>query len=237
MKNYMKQITYLMIIAILGSLVFVLINVSQGFALPSLLNPRQASVSVSPPILQSIRQLGQLTSTSAQLATADLNVNVRWGIGNVCNITARHVSRGTIEAGVDLMQVSSDNVRFDEGRNTYTVTLPQPGLTNCIIDPIATQQYQVSGTSVVCTVNRDELRRVASYEALNQFRDDAIEEGILQRAALDTELLLTNFISSLTGADVEINFRDEEQPLPLTCRPSAPHPWYYDEQINRWRRD
>lgn len=236
--DYLRKNPMLLVFVVGG---LVLLNIFQGisFSLPTIFKPQTAGVASSPPVLQGIRQLGALTSTSAQMATADLSINVRYGIANVCNITAHHISQGTIEAGIDLTKVTTDHIRFDEGKNEYTITLPSPELTNCIIDPINTRQYQVSGTSPVCTTNRDELRRLASYEALVQFRDNAVRDGILDRAGRNTELLLSNFLSGLSnGATVTVVFSEPENvDYPLTCRPSPPEPWFFDESINRWKKD
>jgi hypothetical protein len=245
MKNFIAGVSRL---GIIGSTIFLALAILSGVATVKLVvdiiggifnSPPTAGVASSPTVLQGIRQLGSLTSTSAQLATADLSINIRWGIGNVCSATAHHISQGTIEAGVDLTKITTDQIKFDEFKNEYTLTLPSPTLTNCIIDPVSTRQYQVTGTSAVCTTNRDELRRLASYEALIKFRDDAIQGGILERAQRDTDLLLSSFLAGLSnGATVNIIYEESEGiNYPITCSPTPPEPWIFDENINRWKKD
>lgn len=201
--------------------------------------PQEASITSSPTVLQGVHQLGQLTTTSFQLAKVDLSVNTRNGIANICSITAHHASQGTIEAGIDLTQITENHIQFDAEKNEYVFTLPPPSLTNCILDPITTNQYHVSGTSVFCNANRDELRRIASYQALVEFRDEAVESGILDRAQQTTEILLTSFLTGISnGANIKLVFDETiTASYPNSCLPTPPENWVFDEDINRWKKD
>lgn len=241
----MSKIFNVILIGVIGAIVGAIFLIGASFlgflGSIDIFRSPTGTVTSTQSVVQSVRPLGQLTTISAQFATADIRVNVRWGVLNACGVTAHHTAQGTIEAGVDLTRVSDANLNYNTLLDRYTIRLPQPAITNCIIDPISTRQYSISGRTPACWVQNDELRRIASYEAIHQFREDAIESGVLERAAQQTEILLVNFISSLTGSDVVINYEesdDDEITFPPSCRPSFPGVWRPDEENpGRWVKD
>lgn len=196
--------------------------------------PAQAVVDPARTILNGIQPLGQLVSVSAQLASADVRVSVAQGALNACGFSASHVAEGAIEAGIDLTGVSEDDIRFDAATDTYTITVPYPTLTSCRIDDI--RQYERSFTT--CNVDWDEARRLAGVAALGSFRDEALEGGILERAASDARLVLGNFVQVVSGANVRVEFAPPpaEAALPASCVPQAPPGWLQDPASGTWTR-
>jgi hypothetical protein len=199
----------------------------------SLAPPQQATVITTQTIVQGIQPMGQLVSVSAQLAKADVQVNITLGALNSCGYGANHVVQGTIEAGIDLMRLTDDNLGYDAARETYVLIVPAPQLTSCRVDYI--RQY--AGSFTTCAVSWDEARLLANYMSLTSFRDDAIEGGILDRAEMETRLVLGNFIRMLTGHPVEIVFQEAETPiLPPSCQPEVPAGWTYNPANNLWQK-
>jgi hypothetical protein len=198
------------------------------------LNPQTtARVHTSDTVVHSIRPLGQLVSISAQLAKADVHVRIRQGFGNVCGFDASHVAVGTIEAGIDLTQLSPDDVNYDAGSDTFTITLPSPQLTSCRVDSI--RQYDRSYTT--CRVDWDEARRLAQHLSIIEFRDDAMEGGILDRAHGQAHVVLSNFLQLSTGRQVNILFREADTlVIPRSCEPQVPAGWEFDEEDRRWEK-
>lgn len=195
--------------------------------------PPVANVISSRTLVQGIQPLGQLVSVSSQLAKADVYVGVGQGALNACGFSANHVVQGAVEAGVDLTQIREENIRYDEARDTYIVTVPAPQLTSCRVDFI--RQYDRSFTT--CAVDWDEARLLANYEALIDFRDDAIEGGILTRAETETRLVLGNFVRLLTGKQVEIVFEQAaEAAYPVSCTPDVPQGWRFVPENNHWTK-
>jgi hypothetical protein len=195
--------------------------------------PPQASVISTQTIVQGIQPMGQLVSVSAQLAKADVQVNINQGTLNACGFGANHVVQGAVEAGIDLTRISEDSIQYDEARDTYVLIVPAPQLTSCRVDYI--RQYSRSFTT--CSVDWDEARVLANYMALVSFRDDAVEGGILNRAEMETRLVLGNFIRLLTGHPVEIVFQQpEEAVLPASCQPEAPQGWTYNPDSGLWTK-
>ncbi len=201
-------------------------------ALNSALNPPTVARTTSTQtIVNSVQPLGQLVSISAQLAKAEIDIGIQQGGLNACGFGASHVAQGTIEAGIDLSRISEGDIVFDATNDTYTVRLPAPQLTSCRMDYI--RQY--NRTTTVCAVDWDEARLLAQYDALNDFRDDALEGGILERARREAQLVVSNFVYALTGSAVNITFQESENPiLPPSCVPEVPQGWSLDLVSQTW---
>lgn len=194
--------------------------------------PSAAEVISSQTIVTGIQPLGQLVSVSAQLAKADIFVGVQAGALNACGFSANHVAQGAVEAGIDLTQITEANVQYDALTNTYSITLPPAELTSCRIDFI--RQYDRSVTA--CAVDWDEARLLANYQALIDFRNDAVEGGVLGRAQTEARIALGNFVTALTGARVNILFQAAEAApdIPASCQPDIPAGWTFDAIQNAW---
>ena len=193
--------------------------------------PQVANVTSTQTLVQGIQPLGQLVSVSAQLAKADINIGIQAGALNACGFSADHVAQGAVEAGIDLTGFNTNSLNYDAASNTYTLRLPSPQLTSCRIDFI--RQYRRSFTT--CAVDWDEARLIAQYEAMIDFRDDAVEGGILTRARLEAELVIRNFVELLTQSNVQVIFDEPETPVvPPSCVPDIPEGWLMNEQTGQW---
>jgi hypothetical protein len=206
-------------------------NIFGGFNQMLGRTPPTARITDTQTIVQSVLPLGQLVSVSVQLAKADIEVGVVSGALNACGYSVNHVAQGAVEAGIDLSGFSEDDIVLDETRDVVVVNLPPAQLTSCRIDFI--RQYDRSISA--CNPDWDEARLLAQYEAMNDFRADAIEAGILDRAERESRLILASLINALTGKEVEIVFRDaDEATLPPSCQPPVPDDWTYDESTGSW---
>lgn len=201
--------------------------------LTTLLAPGPAQITVVPSqtIINSIQPMGQLVSISVQLAKADIEVSISQGLLGASSFSTSHVAQGTIEAGIDLTRLSVSDVAYDAASNTYILTLPPAQLTGCHVDYI--RQYAYSGT--ILPVDRDQARQLAEYTAVIEFRDDALESGILSRAEEQARLVFANLVGALTGSKTEIVFnRAVQLPLPPSCEPDPPGNWSYDPATQTW---
>ncbi|MBK8136812.1 MAG: DUF4230 domain-containing protein [Chloroflexi bacterium] len=196
-------------------------------------NP-SSQITTTQTMFQSIKTLGQLVTLRVEVAKAGIEIVTRYGAVNICRIGANHVAQGTIEGGVDLASITEENIRLDEETDTYFVTLPAARLTGCYIDPVTTQQYNTWGATIACPMDFDEMRRLASYVAVNEFRDDAIEGGFLNDAQQQAEVVISNFIRALTGKNVVIEFLPSGEVLPVSCNPNPPGIWQYEASSGLW---
>jgi len=197
--------------------------------------PPSASVTSSQTIINRIQPLGQLVSTSAQVAKADIDVSIQQGAFSMCNHSANHVASATIEAGIDLYEIEPGSVTYDEATDTFTIRIPRPVITSCYKDFI--DQYERNRTGPTCTVDWDDARQIAQYESLRAFRDEAIEGGLLITAERDARQVLTSFVAALTGSEVVIEFTDTTGADPAAaCNPEPPRDWQYDPANGIWVR-
>jgi hypothetical protein len=196
--------------------------------------PQSAQVITTQTIITGIQPMGQLVSISAQLAKADIQVGIQQGALNACGFSANHVAQGTVEAGIDLANISADNITYDALTNTYRLILPAAQLTSCRVDFI--RQYDRSTTA--CAVDWDEARLLANFRALVEFRDDSLEGEITARAEREARMVLGNFVNLLTGAQVEIVFEASDTAvLPPSCQPEIPQGWSFDETTRQWTKE
>lgn len=221
----------------LGSIGAVVDRVGSG--LQAIFNPEPpvATVFQSQTIINSLQPMGHLVTSNAQVAKADIEVRVIQGINNICGHSANHVAVAEFSAGIDLYAVDTDNITYDERTNTYTIQVPAPIITNCSMESI--DQYQTQKNGATCTVNWDDLRQLAQYESMLEFREDMLEGGLLITAQRETEIALSSFVGAITGADVQIVFIENESQSALlaACQPELPDGWVQDADTGAWIRE
>lgn len=214
---------------------------SSGFALSGLIAPVLDFINPPPSvnfvssrtIVDSLRGLGQLVTVRSELSKPDLQVAINEGIANSGYHSASHVALGSIEAGVDITQFGRDDVRFNAQDGSIHLTLPQPMITSCNVEHIDQRDHSIT----VLQKDWDAVRQLAEYEAIMQFREDALEGGILEEAKAEITQRLGAFLNILTGSPVHIKFEDEgEARLGNTCLPDLPTGWQIDAENGEWKR-
>ncbi len=184
---------------------------------------------------RSFEELGILV-TSSEEAGQEVEVSVNAGIANLCGHGANHFSYGVIEAGIDFSNIDEDDISppvlgiF----GGYTIKAPAPQITSCRIEYIT----QYDGSFTLCGTNWDTVRQLAQYEAMAGFVDNAIENGILERAKAEASYAVGNFVSGLTGRSVQVEFEkmEGELELPPSCQSIIPSGWAKDES-GTWKRE
>lgn len=194
--------------------------------------PAQATVTTTRTIVTALETRGTLETVSVGLSRTNVRVSVREGFQNACGYSANHAVEGTVEAGVDLSGITPDDVTYDPWTETWTITLPAPVLTSCRIDFI--QQYDRSLT--YCGITWDNARQLAQFTSVVDFRDEAVEAGILDRAGREALPTILGLLTPFTDATVEIRFADPDpdMPFPASCDPLPPPGWTYNPDNNTW---
>jgi len=128
---------------------------------------------------------------------------------------------GTIEAGIDVSQVTEEDIVYDEVNRTLTVTLPPPTLQSCFLDE--SQSYVVRRETAVFADPLDNLEDELRQRVLVYYRDTALEEGILQDAETEARASLSELLSVLVNDEtVTINIVFEAQATepvyPASCQ-------------------
>ncbi len=176
--------------------------------------------------------MGQLVVVGMEVAEADIHIGIRDGM---CSHGADYVAQGVIEAGIDFKALDESNVIYDPENQSYTLKLPAPGLTSCRVEYI--RQYANSFS--LCNPDWDTARILARHEAMSNFIDKVLEDGILEQAEDQSTLLLGSFVSSFTGKPVDVTYEKARArtKLPSSCKPYVPRGWSYSQSKGTWAQN
>lgn len=128
------------------------------------------------------------------------------------------VAIGHVTAGVDLSQLEEDDIG-SEG-DTISIRLPPPQLQDCFLNESAS--YVVSRDTGIFARSAPELDSSARRFAVQQFRDAALEQGILDDASDQAGIAIGAFLEALqlqgiTTIDISTSPPEQETPFPDTC--------------------
>lgn len=214
-----------------------------GLPALNLIRPPEVATFSSKTVLSGLDSLAELTTYEAQFAKANIKVSVRYGVGGVCNVGASHAIQGSVRAAVDLSGVTEKDVVYNAEENTLTVTVPGAFLSVCSLDTVNIVQYDTFGrVPVTCPQPYSEFQPIAAYIAINEFRQNALDANLLDRAEKQARVVLEGLLkTSLAGlpntteTNITINFDKTKAPAPSqSCVPNPPPGWNYDSARNRW---
>lgn len=127
----------------------------------------------------------------------------------------------SVRAGIDLSTLSVEDMTYDEARNVLTLRLPAAVLQECFMDD--SKSYVVENRTGIFVGASPALSDEARRYSIQQFRETALEENILQEAQNEAEVVMREFMTVLNpegGPTLEFVF-DAPDPnviLPDTCR-------------------
>lgn len=131
------------------------------------------------------------------------------------------VATGYVTAGVDMTQIAPEDVTLTDG--ALRIRLPLPTLQDCFLDEAATRVE--STQEGVFAPERPNIDQETRQYAVRQFRDQALESGILAEAAAQARSVVEEFVGlvnpgSITTVEVTVAASaDGTIPaLPETCR-------------------
>jgi hypothetical protein len=129
------------------------------------------------------------------------------------------VAVGAVTAGIDLGRLTAADVMLDGG--TLTVRLPPPEIQDCFLDENAS--YVADRTTGIFARSAVNLEAQARRFAVQQFRGEALERGILEAVQVQAEIALGQFLRlSLLDAAQTVKFiptdPPADAPLPPTCQ-------------------
>jgi hypothetical protein len=110
------------------------------------------------------------------------------------------VAVGHVEAGIDLAQLTEANI-VTTG-DTVQITLPSPTLFNCFLDE--NQSYIVQRNDGVFAPRNPQIDNETRRYAISQIREAALTNEILQQAAQEAEVTLSELGVILGAGQVEI---------------------------------
>lgn len=209
---------------LVGALVVVVAVVYFGLQIPQSLlgyfNPSNYPITIRADIfLERIKTLSQLTTVrynfssvvSSEREMPDLLATL-YGDRQVM------IAVGHITAGVDLTSLTTDDVVLDGG--ILTVRMPPAALQDCFLNE--QMSYIASRETGIFAQPAPELDNSARRYAIEQFRQQALNEGILdqaqtQAATIIREVLLLSAAGGIAEVQVLTTPPDLNAPLPETC--------------------
>jgi len=174
---------------------------------------------VLPPI-EPIQALSELTTTRYNYA------NIVSSQSDMPAVLARlygeslvMVAVGHIEAGVNINEITTEDLTFDAESGVLTLRLPAPTLQSCFLNE--NESYVAERRTGLFARPSPDLDSDSRRFALRQFRDQALEEGILEETANEAEAVMREFLSVVVP-DVPIQIEmapiDLSTQLPDTCQ-------------------
>jgi hypothetical protein len=213
-----RTLLMLVIVVILAALVAlgVLTLQDQGL-IPWLGRDYQNQATV---VLQSIQQMSVLTTTRynfSSLVTTEREMPpvlaALYGERQVL------IAVGHVTAGIDLSLMGPEDVTIANG--TLMLHLPPPTLQDCFLNEGAS--YVAERDTGLFSRSAPELEGQARQFAIRQFRDNALQEGILTNVQQQATTALTEFIQLLgingvSSVSIVTTEPDPLAPAPLSCQ-------------------
>lgn len=214
------------------ALVFVILLLLVGLGINSvdgilrsftgIFSPQVRTTNVVLPVIERISALSELTTMRFNYANIVTSSTEMPGVlAALYGDSLVMVAVGHVEAGIDLSSITADDIQYDPVANTFTLDLPAPRLNDCFLNE--QESYVVSRATGIFAAPSPALDTESRRFALRQFRDLAIEEGILLDAAREAETVVREFLS-LTLVDdnpsieVVIAVPPADPVYPDTCR-------------------
>ena len=116
------------------------------------------------------------------------------------------VAVGQVTAGVDLGELSADDVVVDQRQGTAAITLPPARVLSTRLD--SEKSWVFARTTGVLARRQEDLETRARREAERSLEQNAIEGKILERARVNAERTVAAFVRSLGYDSVTVSSRE-----------------------------
>ena len=188
MKRLLALILILLVVAVIGLQLLKSIN---SLPIPSvgvtLITTPTTTIISGPVVLNAIRNQAKL-ETVAMVFANDMDITKTWGLEGACRETLTYLGYYTVTAGVDLQQLTEQNVKVDSTggppQTEITITLPPASIMH---DEQDTQRSRVehnetSIISQICGTKLGEMVMEAQANIQNIAETSANEKDILKLA-------------------------------------------------------
>lgn len=175
--------------------------------------------------LQSMKEQQRLTSFSARYVAVVTSSQER--LGGVIKAEKTIIMPGDVRYEVDLANLSEENLRWNEGTRTLSVTLPPIEVSQPQIDLNAIQEYR-NGSLLFSVSNTEDRLDQANREAAQRSLMEQARQPVPMRLARESakRAIARSFAMPLRAAGVEANvevrFADEGQQVPSYMDASRP---------------
>jgi hypothetical protein len=173
------------------------------------------------PDVQRIQNFARLTTTSYNYADVQGGQrNMPAWLATLYGDSVVMVTVGVIEAGIDVSQISQEDILFDEANNILSIQLPYPTLQSCYLDE--NQSYIVQRDIALFGVPLANLEDTVRQYALIDYRDRALEEGIITAAQTEAEVVMRDLLGLILNPETSLIIQFDapipDTPLPASCQ-------------------
>lgn len=216
MKLLIKLFTGFLILLI--AFIFGVIAVTQGF-LSFLIGGVEVQNIES--VLSSIQNMSDLTTSRYSYSqTISVSRNVPSVVDIFYGETLEFQAIGHVTAGVDLGSLTDNDVQVIN--NQLIITLPDARLLDCFFSE--NDSRVISQQSAILANYPEDLQIMARRLAIEHFRDQSLEDGIIDNARLQAETSIEEFLRVTTGetySNIDVIFAptspDQMMQYPETC--------------------
>jgi len=191
-------------------LAFVIAGVAALAAVLIFLRPIDDGLSVrsGPSVVVAVRDLARLETVEYHIERViDLRDSQSLLFGLIRTEDAiLFVAVGQVTAGVDLGELSADDVVVDQRRGTAAITLPPARVLSTRLD--SEKSWVFARTTGVLARRQEDLETRARREAERSLEQNAIEGKILERARVNAERTVAAFVRSLGYDSVTVSSRE-----------------------------
>ncbi len=191
-------------------LAFVIAGVAALAAVLIFLRPIDDGLSVrsGPSVVVAVRDLARLETVEYHIERViDLRDSQSLLFGLIRTEDAiLFVAVGQVTAGVDLGELSADDVVVDQRQGTAAITLPPARVLSTRLD--SEKSWVFARTTGVLARRQEDLETRARREAERSLEQNAIEGKILERARVNAERTVAAFVRSLGYDSVTVSSRE-----------------------------
>lgn len=220
----LQYIALLSVAGLFGSLSFGLISTWRtGSSLMSRLTAPQppAQVDVRTVLVQQVRGASELTTAVFAMESVVPASRDRTLAGyTVGTTTLLYMAYGEVRAGVDLSDMTPQNIQVDGDQ--ITVTLPPPQILDSKIDVARSSVYDYDrGFLGLGPDVAPELQQLAQTETLAKIVEAACRENLLDEANVRAELVVTQLLSTAGYGNVTVESQSAD---PAACAAASTTP-------------
>ncbi|QUS59876.1 DUF4230 domain-containing protein [Synechocystis sp. PCC 7339] len=176
----------------------------------------EAKGEISTLVVQQIRAVSELSTTIFAMETVIPTSQERqWGNFTLGRTDLLYIGYGEVRAGIDLEQLSEQNIEQKSGK--LIVTLPAPKILDQKIDVERSRIYQYDrGFLNLGPDTAPELQSLAQRQTLAKITAAACDQGILDQANEQAEIAVGGLLRGTGYTEVEI-----KTSIPGICAPST----------------
>jgi hypothetical protein len=160
-------------------------------------------------VITDIKQVSQLVTTKYTIQQVDRRDGPTWRL--------IMIEKGTVEAGLDLKQITESNVTISEDNKSIIVNLPPVMILterDHIVSDAPEDTYRYDYWNFIAWITGNDVQALMVSEADDRMLETACKDGILKDATEDAQAAIERFLrNTAPGYDITV----VSAPVPTEC--------------------